>query len=163
MVKRIIKKQKPELMYVVDSETGELREINPVSISVMSEEYEVISYEDYIYYNCAATTWLLKHLSVSERDRLTLLSLDIAGEHNILYSGKSKPHTLDSIAERLNLDKPRASTFMKKLKVLNIVATIYIKRGRKTHKKFILNPFYARKRKMFHVDCINLFTQRFKS
>jgi len=163
MIKQIMKRQTLPVVYTVNTETGELIELDSNIAIVNDRTRHGIEYEEFYIVNADANDWSYKKLTAGERDKFGKLLGMIRGELNKLCKRDGSLHTLDSLTEALELTKPKVYSLMKRFIHLNLIAYLYITKDGKSERVIVLNPFYARKAKVFNVSCSELFLQRFKS
>lgn len=158
MITQTYVKKKFQPNSFVNTETGEdiQSETGASSYNVPTGNY-MISSDEYIIIDSKAKRYVESMFNQAECGRIFKMTDMVYGCYNILYKGDI-PHTKDTLSEELEYTRNKMALFLKKLLKENI---IYYLSGYADDKPIcwiMLNPTLARKSKIFHGDCIKVFT-----
>lgn len=148
---------KRKLDEIVDTSTGEC--FNEVNITE-STDYVLMDYDEYVTIDSTALKYIVANFSPSDYGRIIRMSDMVDGPFNVLHKEKDIPHTNQTLAEELKYSRNKYAEFMKRLHNNGI---IYYFDGLSkvkgvTVKHVMLNPYLARKKKMFNKQCFKYFT-----
>ena len=165
--KKIYKKVTYKAEQYVNIETGEVMSSetqNGMIIKEVETDKELLSSNKYTIIDNDASAYLeaSKILLPTDFYQLWKLMKMPSGIYNALEDKNGKEHNNSSLMLDMNYSRNSFYPFMKRLHEEGIIAylDIYVKSsgGRKERKKFILlNPYLARRSKVFHTQCLALF------
>jgi len=153
--------KKVDIKKYVNHETGETLSSalsGLTTITVRNKNKLVISYDSYVVIDSEATKYINKEFTPAEKGRIFAMCTMISGNHNLLYNSKTnEPHTKETLMLELDLTVDRFRDFIKKLEA-KLIISFFIKNGdKKKNRLFMLNPFFARKQKVFYEECTSKF------
>lgn len=127
------------------------------SVNVVNPTVKILSSKEYVVLDSHALAYIATRFSRHDLGRILSMTNMVNGKYNILYDTSSIPHSDVSLRTELDYSINKFRDFMKKLYKEGVISYMYTMIRNKEHKFIMLNPFLARKTKVFDVDCLKLF------
>lgn len=158
-MKNTYNKKRIDTAKYVNIETGETlgsEHPNITSFNNINKDMVIISSKEYIIIDSKALQYIQQNFNNAEVARILEMSNMVKGCYNILYY-EQLPHTKETLMEELEYTRSKFSLFLKKLYSKSIIYYIKGFKNGKEVTQIMLNPYLARKSKMFSTDCISSF------
>ena len=159
-IKKVYKKKKLNPCDYVNKHTGELlsdETPNITSINVKNPDLVIIDTLEYMIIDTNALRFLQSILSKTDIEKIIRMADMVDTEYNILCDKMKKPYSTVNLRITLKIEEADFCRFMKRLYNSSVIYYMHGVKDNKRFKHVMLNPFFARKRKFFHVNCTQVF------
>lgn len=163
-MKKIRKAVEVDLSTYTDTETGAmlLDQLPGTSISVTKETDQVrIHYDEYMCIDSVTLQYIRTNKILRPKDLSYVLVLadTLKTDYNALYKRNNNVHTIESISTELEITYNNARLLVDRLVKKGILYKFSGYRDDQPFKAYLMNPFFARKRKNVNIECSSLFQQ----
>ena len=144
----------------VNAKTGELlsSEIpNLTSVNVLNPKLKKVDSKNYIIIDSQAMRVIQSLCTKPDLEKVYRMVNMIKGKYNILHDQTGNPHSRKSLRESLDYNESEFSRMMQRLVDHSIINYIDGYREKRKCKLVMINPTFARKKKFFHTDCLQMF------
>ena len=157
--KNVYKKIKINFDNYINKDTGEtLLSEQPNGKFIMKDENLVIIHsKEYVVIDSQALEYIKDNFTQVEYSRIIQMGNMVKGKYNLLHNRSDDFHTNDSLMEELEYTRNIFAKFMKKLYEKSVIYYIHGHKNRQKVTYIMLNPFLARKSKVFDKECILAF------
>ena len=158
-MKKVYKRVVIDFDNYINKDTGEtLLSEQPNGKFIMKDENLVIIHsKEYVIVDSQALEYIKDNFTQVEYSRIIQMGNMVKGKYNLLHNRSDDFHTKDSLMEELEYTRNIFATFMKKLYKKSVIYYLYGHKNNKEVVYIMLNPFLARKSKMFDKECILAF------
>lgn len=145
----------------VNLETGELLSsevaCNKENIRVTTDsDLVTITSDNYIIIDSMILSYIKSKLSSSDFQRLMCMSNLLKTEFNIVFNNTIH-HTPDTLSKELEISQDDLKRMVNRLVKIGVLAYVVSHKSGIQGKIFMINPTFARKRKTFHKDLLEIF------
>lgn len=160
-MKNIKRNRKIDINTYVNTDTGEtlISELkNSKSTLLVQDDTElyVADSKEYVVIDSKALEYIISNLSNSDTTKTLTLANTLKTDYNIIYN-HTRPHTLDTLAELLDITKDNVTKLVKRLNKLSILAYVVSTKDGQYQKCYLMNPSLARKRKSLNKELLEIF------
>jgi len=159
-MKQMVVRRSIDSSKYVNMDTGETlaSERPDITATTQSTDMVVVSYNEYVTIDSRAVEFIRREFNASETGRILAMADMVKGCYNILFNKKTnEPHCRETLSDDLEYSRNKFADFLKKLFDKSVVYYIKGVKGGKERVWIMLNPTLARKSKVFHKDCRNVF------
>ena len=155
----INKKKIPQNDYV-NTKTGELLSSEfpgLTTVNVLNPKLKKVDSKNYIIIDSQAMRVIQSLCTKPDLEKVYRMVNMIKGKYNILHDQTGNPHSRKSLRESLDYNESEFSRMMQRLVEHSIINYIDGRRDNRKCKLVMLNPTFARNKKLLHTDCLQMF------
>lgn len=137
----------------LDSEQG-----NNIQAKQISMDKVILDYKSYVTISSDAMSFLLENMTPTDVGNIHSMITMIKDGSNILFKDEETHHNDESLSKHFNYAKTNFYSFINKMVSNGVLYQLKGKFNDRVEKKYILNPYLARRKKLIDTKSLKYFT-----